>query len=364
MRKREKNTDNNSTNQYTNRSFRYMVVGVAVMFLAALATAMVFMYFINTVNTIEDVSYEKPSGHYVFISEDDDKQFWEEVYDYASNQALSDDIYLENIKNSLKADYSNEDLLRIAINSSVDGILYSGSASEEAIQLINEAVNRGIGVVVLHNDIDMSQRQCFVGVSNYELGQMYASQIIELVEDKDISDTKIALLVSADVSEGATNVLVLAIEDSLLGVIDEENLPEIEIIRMTAEDTFSVEEDIRNLFVSGEDLPDIMLCLEGIYTQCVYQAVVDYNRVGDVTIVGYFSSDDILEAIDREIVYSTVSVDTKEMGQSAITALQEYNEYGYTNSYMPVRMEIIDMAKAEELSEKNKFGNEKITKEQ
>lgn len=357
MNNREKKTDN------SNRSFRYMVIGVAIMFVAALATAMVFMYFINTVNTIEEVSHKKPSGHYVFISEDDDKQFWKEVYDYASEQAMNDDIYLENIKNSLKTDYSNEDLLRIAINSSADGILYSGSASDEAIELINEAVNRGIGVVVLHNDIDMSQRQCFVGVSNYELGQMYASQITKLVKNKEIGNKKIALLVSAEVSEGATNVLVLAIEDSLLAVVDEENLPEIEIIRITAEDTFSVEEDIRNLFVSGEELPDIMLCLEGVYTQCVYQAVVDYNRVGDVSIVGYFSSDDILEAIDREIVYSTVSVDTKEMGQSAITALKEYNEYGYTNSYMPVKMEIIDRVKAEELSQKNKFGNEMITEE-
>lgn len=355
------NNNDNNKNKYSNRSFRYMVIGTVVMIIAALATAVVFGYFIKMINTMEEAPKEEIKGHYIFISEEDDVDLWNEVYSYAKEQASKDGIYLENIKDSMQMNYSNEDLLRIAVNSSVDGIVYSGSSSPEAIHLIDEAVQKGIGVVVLHNDIDLSQRQCFVGVSNYELGQMYASQIEKLVKGKDFSNTKISILVSADVAEGATNVIALAIEDSLLGIVSEEELPEIEIIRIVAEDTFSVEEEIRNLFVSGKELPDILLCLEGVYTQCVYQAVVDYNRVGEASIIGYFTSDDILEAIDRDIVYSTISIDTKEMGQAAITAIKEYNEFGYTNSYMPVSMEIIDKQKAKVLSERGSFGNELIT---
>lgn len=341
--------DKQKTNEYANKSFRYMVVGTSVMIIAAIATSFVFGFYIRTINTLEKAPERAVNGHYIFISEDDDKEFWEQVYISAKEKAEEDRIYLENIKDSLQTSYSNEDLLRVAINSSVDGIIYSGSASAEAVELIDTAVEKGIGVSVLHNDIDQSQRQCFVGVSNYELGQMYASQIIEIVNSTDMSDVTINILISSEISEGASNLITLAIEDSLLGVVEEEALPYIEVIRITAEDTFSVEEDIRNLFVSGQELPDVMLCLEGIYTQCAYQAVVDYNRVGEVQIVGYFSSEDILEAIDRQIVYSTISVDTKEMGYSAVTAIQEYNEFGYTNSYLPVSMEIIDRNKAQEM---------------
>lgn len=334
----------------SNKSFRYLVVGTIVIVLAAILTAISFGYYIRIINTIEDESslnsYEK---HYAFVVDDNDSEFWNQVYKYASSYAEEDGIYLEDLKNSIKSNYTNEDLLRIAINSSVAGIIYAGSASEEAVELINEATDKGIGVAVLHNDIEQSQRQCFVGVSNYEIGQMYASQLIEIIDKEEMPDTRIAILVSSDVSEGATNLISLAIEDSLLENMEEISLPEIEVIRIDAEDTFSVEEDIRNIFMSNDQVPDVMLCLEGIYTQCVYQAVVDYNMVGDVNIIGYFANDDILEAIDKQIIFSTISIDTKEMGQSGISAIKEYNETGYTNSYMPISMEIIDQKKAHEM---------------
>lgn len=341
MKKRSKKEKNN-----TNKSYTYMIVGMTVMLVVAIVTAVVFGIFIKDINSVEkisdDVIYEK---HYVFVDDNTDNEFWEEVYNAASEKAVQDGIYLENIRQSLKTNYTNVDLLRVAINSKVDGIVYASGASEEIESLINNATEKGIGVVVLHNDIEKSSRQCFVGVNNYELGQIYASQIINMTGSKDISDVTITILASSDMSEGATNLVTLGIEDELVDRIDneeEENvLPEIEIIRIDAEDTFSVEEEIRNIFVNSTQLPDIMLCLEGIYTQCVYQAVVDYNHVGDVQIIGYFSDKDILEAIDKKIIYSTVSIDTQEMGQSSIEALEEYNEIGYTNSFLPVDMQII-----------------------
>lgn len=312
------------------------------MIVAAIATAIIFATYIGAINSIEQNSSAKEfNRHYAFVVENEDSEFWDEVYFAAYNRALNDGIYLENLRENLSAGYSNVELLRVAVHSSVDGIIYVGSSTDEATDLIDEAVDKGIGVVVLHNDIEQSARQCFVGVNNYELGQMYASQIKELLKERSTDDTTITLLASTGMSEGATNLVTLGIEDALLEENPDETIPEIEIVRIDAEDAFSVEEDIRNLFVSQDDIPNIILCLEGIYTQCVYQAVVDYNHVGEVQIVGYFSNEDILEAIDKQIIYSTVSVDTAEMGKSCIDALEEYNEMGYTNSFMPVNMSVI-----------------------
>lgn len=338
-----------SENSYSNKSFRIMVIGAMIMAAIAIVTAIIFVVFINTINMVEESTadgYDGYDKHYVFIVDENSNGFWKQVYEAADASAKADKVYLEDIKNTLKVNFSNEELLRIAINSDVDGIIYAGSASMDAVKLINKAVKNGIGVVVLHNDIDKSKRQCYVGVNNYELGQVYASQILSMKKEDELRDTHVALITSAQMSEGAVNVIILAIEDTLKQSISEDNLPEISTIKINAEDTFSVEEEIRNFFLEKEGLPDVVVCLEGSYTQCVYQAVVDYNHVGDVSIIGYYENDDILEAIDKKIIYSTISVDTSEMGKSAIAALNEINEMGYTNSFTQVPMEIINKNQA------------------
>lgn len=326
-----------------------MVIGAVLMLSATIATIIMFTYFIRMVNMVEQHDYAPYESHYVFVMEDTDREFWDEVYEAASAEAEKSGIYLENIRDSMKVNYSSADLLRVAVNSSVEGIIYAGSASEEATEIINEGVSKGIGIVLLHNDMERSQRQCFVGVNNYEIGQMYASQIIKIISRNSMPESTIALLVNDDMSEGATNLVTMGIEDYLLEHIEEESLPQIDIIRIKSDDTFAIEENIRNIFVTDDELPDVVLCLEGTFTQCVYQAIVDYNHVGEVQVIGYFANDDIIDAIDKRVIHSTISVDTQEMGKSSVLALKEYNEYGYTNSFVSINMEIIDRARATQI---------------
>jgi ribose transport system substrate-binding protein len=216
-------------------------------------------------------------------------------------------------------------------------------------------VDAGIGVVVLQNDVETSKRQCYVGLNYYELGQMYALQIEKLINEENMENTSVDILVDGDMSEGASNLIVMAIEDYLRekgSDSDEEaTLPEIVVTRIEAEDIFSAEESIRNIFLEKENLPDIMLCVNSVYTRCAYQAVVDYNLVGRIQIIGYFANATIIDAVDKKVIFSTISVDTDEMGKSCIQALYEYNNMGYTNSYLPVGIEVVDREKAKSIME-------------
>ncbi len=110
---------------------------------------------------------------------------------------------------------------------------------------------------------------------------------------------------------------------------------------------FSVEESIRDIFMERE-IPDIIICLNELHTTCVYQAVVDYNKVGQVNILGYYDSDTIINAIDRNVIYATVAIDTKQMGQFCIKALQEYHELGYTSQYFTADIRLIQKEDVEE----------------
>lgn len=329
----------------SNQSFRFMMFGTAIMLFAAIITGVTFTLMNRAFFSVKETTFVPYESHYAFIAEDPDSDFWSEVYEAASLEAEENGIYLEDMHSSLNSNYSAVDLLRIAKNSAVDGIIYSGENSEEAMQLINTAVDEGIGVVILQNDVDSSQRQCFVGINYYELGQMYAEEI-KKIKDEGNAVNSIELIVEDNMSEGVSNLITMAIEDKLSEDDPEGITPEIMILRVDAEDKFGAEESIRKVFISNEDLPDVLLCLNGVYTQCAYQAVVDYNAVGDVQILGYFANDDILEAVDKQIIFSTILIDTVEMGQMSVDALYEYNEMGYTNSYIPIDMETINHQKA------------------
>ena len=342
MNKKERNI--------TNKSYRFMVIGTIIMVFAAVVTGVIFTMMNKTFFPIKESEYVAYDYHYAFIAEDPDSDFWEEIYESANNEANLNNIYLEDMHKSIKGNYSSEDLLRIAKNSAVDGIIYSGDSSEEAAKLINDAVDNGIGVVILQNDVDSSKRQCFVGINYYELGQMYAGEIEKIMaEGNEVHSIKI--IVEDNMSESISNLISMAIEEKLTQPEDEalQTPAEISILRVDSEDKFGAEESIRDIFILDEEFPDVLLCLNSVYTQCAYQAVVDYNVVGNVQILGYFANDDILEAIDKQIIYSTVLIDTEEIGSQCVNSLHEYKEMGYTNSYIPVTMEIVDRRNVKEL---------------
>lgn len=334
---------------YTNKAYHIIVAGVICMILVAVVTALLFGYLMGTFSKKDEQDNTIYNSHYVFISDDDDEDFWNSIYDAACKEANEQNIYIENMAESLGVRFSNEDIFRIAINSSVDGIIYGGTANERISALIDEAVNKGIGVVVLQNDIENSARQSFVGVNNYELGQVYASQMARFMDLSEYMSPSVKVFINEQTSEGVANVISIAIEDYFQENYPNYGAPEVEFERVDSQDVFSVEEDIRTFFLDTKELPDIILCLNSAYTQCAYQAIVDYNRVGQTRIIGYFINDAILDAIDKQIIYSTISVDTEQMGRSSVLSLKEYEELGYTNSYVSVSTKVIGQDEAREL---------------
>ncbi len=340
-----------------------MIVGTIIMIVAAIVTGIVFHVIARSLKDVEQEETMDYERHYAFVAVDSESDFRKEIFESARAQAKEYNTYLEDIGSDLGKEYSAEEQLRIAVNSKMDGIVYSGSASEQVSELIDKAADEGIGVVVLQNDVETSKRQCYVGLNYYELGQMYALQIEKLLKNEDMPNTTVDILVDGDMSEGASNLIVMAIEDYLReknGEKKDYDLPEIFVTRIEAEDIFSAEESIRNIFLEKETLPNIMLCVNSVYTRCAYQAVVDYNLVGQIQIIGYFANDTILDAVDKQVIFSTISVDTNEMGKSCIQALYEYNNMGYTNSYLPVGIEVVDQAKAHQmLAEKSRRKEDK-----
>lgn len=312
-----------------------------------------FIMYSKKISTDEaPVYYDR---YYAMITDDSQSAFWQSIYQSAHEAALEKNAFVEMISENLSQDYSEDELMEIAIYSGVDGIIMAADESDEVSALINKAADANIPVVTLYSDNTHSERLSFVGIGNYNLGREYGNLIISLLYEKMFTkqDVKAVLLVDANAKDSGQSVLYAAIQESLVKEKDERpsSFPNVDLTMFSVDSTnsFSVEESVRSLFMGPEDnLPDIVICLNEIYTTSIYQAVVDYNAVGKVNILGYYDSDAILTGIERNVIYSTISVDTKQMGTFCVDALTEYLDSGNTSQYFTADIQVIQKNNVDE----------------
>jgi ribose transport system substrate-binding protein len=284
------------------------------------------------------------SKYYVIITDKRESSFWKSIYEGAMEEAIKKNSYIEIFGSNLNQKYRIEDLMQIAIASEVDGIIIEADESEKMTRLINAASDAGIPVVTALEDNSESKRKSFIGVNNYKLGLKYGEQICELqtiLQDRIFEDKKINVLVlMKDVDASGQNITLSGIQDAIKrnGKQSDINVETTVVSNMGA---FAAEESIRDIFMKQENIPDIIICMNELNTTCVYQGVVDYNKVGKINIVGYYDSETILKAIERNVIYSTISLNTEQMGMYCVNALDEYLKTGHVNEYFSVDMELI-----------------------
>ncbi len=313
--------------------------------------AMVFRYYMTGFQKKENARiYDR---YYMMITDNPKSDFWQSVYLSAQTEAGAKNAYVELLGENLKEDYSCEEQMRIAVSARPDGIIVYADESDRMKELINEASSQGIPVVTLYGDNTQSNRLSFVGVGSYNIGREYGRQIFNIIKEKrrlDFKDSEsiaqrkamqIYVLVNTNVQDTMQNIVISGLQET----ISQENATDsefsISIVPVDNTNAFSVEESIRDLFLQ-ENAPDVILCLNELNTICAYQAVVDFNKVGEVNILGYYDSEPIINAIDRNVVYATISIDTRQLGAYCIEALSDYFEFGNTSEYYTADVTLID----------------------
>lgn len=329
---------NKQMSQKNNISWLSVVVIGAVLITVILILG-VFQLYLKRVQS--DSDGENYSKYYVMIVEDSKSEFWREIYESAYQTGLEQDIYVDLFGDNLSQNYSKLELMQIAIYSDVDGIIVEADESRRMTELINEATNAGIPVVTAYSDNTQSMRCSYVGVGNYDVGREYGREVLDIARRKRASQD-VAVLVGANAGDTSQNIVWSGIQEAILQENTEEELEyNLTMVAIDDSSTFTVEESIRDLFMQDE-VPDIIICLNGLNTSCVYQAVVDYNKVGEVSILGYYVSDTILKGVYRSVIDATITVDTEQMGRYCVEALTEYEEMGNTSDYFAVDIMLID----------------------
>lgn len=275
--------------------------------------------------------------HYMMISDDHSRQ-WETIYQAAQEEASKTDATVEWAGQELGASYSAQECMEIATAARPDGIILYQKEGDDLTGLIDEAFRRGIPVITLLNDDGDSKRVSYIGINSYQMGEIYGEQVLRALDGE--SGTVMVLLSRSreDAGEGL-------LYTQMLRSVEQGKKPGQEVafstLEINTESSFDAEEDIRDIFVSEEQLPSVMICLDPVSTECANQALVDYNQVGNVSIIGYYASESILQSVEKGVIAATLSVDAREIGRLSVSAMNEYCDTGHVNNYFNVGIEMI-----------------------
>ena len=292
--------------------------------------------------------------HYVLISSDQ-SELWQAIFEETGRIAAGENVYLEWIGEGAPVQYTTQDCMRIAVAAGVDGILLHPNGSEDLTGLIDDASDAGIPVMMVLSDDSDSKRISYVGVNHYQMGEFYGEQIVEALEDKD---NEVCILMNQSTDNPEQNLLYSQMLQTVENARTKEQQCHMNVIQVDTSTSFDAEEDIRDIFVNRETVPDVLVCLDLVSTECVSQALVDYNEVGNVSVIGYYASPTVLDAIEKGIIRSTIGIDAAEIGRICIGGLNEYWELGRVSNYFNVGFTAITQKEAAALLRQESVGRD------
>jgi ribose transport system substrate-binding protein len=307
-----------------------ILLGVLIMI-----TGMIYYkYYVTGLKISDTEEFSEYAYHYAIISEEEDATFWDAIYQGACEKGKEQNVFVEEMGHNLSKDYSLKDLFKIAIAAGVDGIILEPNGQEGIADLIQDADQAGIPVVTVLQDEAGSERKSYIGVNSYTQGQIYGKEVMDIVKT---GKKNIVILMSQNSTDASHNMIYSSI-------LEATNTFEVSVksIIMNEESSFGSEEEIRKLIMDENNPTDLLVCLTAADTLSAYQAVVDYNKVGQVDIIGYYDSDIILSAIEKDIIHSTMTIDANQMGAYCVEALTEYRETGNVSDYYSVDIDIIN----------------------
>lgn len=335
--------ENKMKKNRTNLLFFLVMAGVLVVFYM---TGENYYEGLTGENSQQEETSEIYRYKYDMIVDSPDSSFWQAVYNRAQEWTQKNDAILELKGSGRDNEYDKLAYMDMSIASSADGIILQYSGEQGLETKINEAVEKGIPVVTVMGDAVHSKRQSFVGVSDYQLGSAYGEKVAEYVTE----DTKsILILLKKNIDDMNQSQIYTQISNAAQAKAGAAGDIKITGRNLLSTGTFETEEAVTDIFQQKDKVPDILVCMDEETTECARQAVLDFNLAGKVTIIGYYSSDDILAAVEKGVISVTCDVDTDQLGQYSIEALTEYQKDGRTNSYYNVDINFLDREAVREM---------------
>ena len=317
---------------------RLLYLMAAVLSAAGMILAGIYIYYQNRAQEFgfDNTAAIEYGRHYVFISSDTSLMM-QDIYDDIYEACSRTGAYLEWCGAGTQQRYTAAECIDIAIAMGADGIILYPDGSSGLESSIGRARDEGTPVVTILRDLSDSARVSYVGVSNYQMGELYGGWLLSLMKD---GTNRVCLLQDSGDYE---NEIQLLFTQTVQAVHNGSSSDEkMDLVTRTVDSTvdFDAEEVIRDILL-GQERPDILICRNSAQTECAIQSLIDYNLVGEVQVIGYYVTDTILSALRQDLIPVTVMIDRKALGEDCAQALDEYLDSERTSSYYNITLDSI-----------------------
>ena len=309
-----------------------IAAGCAVVFMFIATIISVFLYkkrMDEAENLLVEAKYSQYQSYVVMISSDDESDFWQQVYKAAKEYGDEYGVYVDMLSESIDNNYRKNELIEMAIESDCDAILVEGDDTSETAEMVAKANAQGIAVFTLNSDMAVESRDT--------VASLYGKALL----DNLVRQNQVMVFGGNSINKTYADTFISNIQNVLEGA-DIVNAPlEYEEKIVEKEGAFATEEYIQNLFKENTLAP-VVICLDEDSTDTFYQAMIDYNKVGTILLLGSNCSETILIGIKQGVIASTVYVDPTDIGKAAVGAYVEYRDSGYVSEYISVEAKIIN----------------------
>lgn len=292
------------------------------------------------------------ADYHVMVILDSSNQLYGESFKKGLNVASKDYKVAVEIVKVDGNNYQSKvlDVLEMATYAKVDGIIVHGFNGTDFIEKIELANAAHIPVITLSEDLPESKRVCYVGANRYSIGQEAGLALAKAMNEVG----KIAVIEQDSYKQEGTNVsdmLILGLKDAI------KVYPKlsVEVVKYTEYGVISAETIATQLLRDNPTINGIF-CTDGQNTLGVVQVIVDNNRVGDFSLIGYGDDDEILDYIQKgKIIDGTIIANNEDIGREAIKAFYEYKKSGFVSSYINTPIKLVTQENSTNyLNEKSK----------
>ena len=325
MSKKDKTNEINERGRRLDKYGIYIVILLLFFVVAIIVISLYLRAQLRNVNKA-DKSYKY---HFVFIGKSEDSYTSNHIYEEARSYGKQHDVYVEKLKNSANASFTDVDYVHMAIDMKVDGIILEASDEEGLGSCIDEAAEKEIPTITILSDCQ-SSRKSFIEIGNYNLGREYARTIINITNTRK---PKVMVLINEE-DEGYPQVI-----EGIRGTLANEGnhlSTELIIENVGGLPNFRLSDLVKEKLSDKETRPDILICVNEHDTKIVYQAARDYDLAGRTQIIGYGISEPLLRAVRDEEIAAIVDADSAQLGMLSLDTLLGYHRNGSCNDHIIV----------------------------
>lgn len=276
----------------------------------------------------------KPFYRYMVILDGSDQSYVDEVQLGAQKAAKDYGVVFELWK------FDGEDIVNniirqfdIGVESNVDGIIVQAIDNDAFNEILSKANYRDIPVLTIGTKIPRDNIVCDISYNEYQNGSQIGKIISNYFVANNISKGTIVLF-----QNNALNGqdIGLAIKEKL----NDNFFVKPITIDYEGEDTLNAEGVTKEIIRQYTDIVAI-ICSTGKETLGATAGLKEMNRINDVLIIGSDDYPEILDYVERGLIFATTVSDNERLGYEAIVNMVESNNGQFISQYKDIRVNII-----------------------